>query len=59
MRKIIVNEDVYEIDVCHHCGEDTLELVEGTHPWNNVKHWYCNTCDSTYYFNDETICIKV
>ncbi len=59
MRKIIVDNEVYEIDICHHCGEDSLELSEWANPWNNVKLWQCKTCDSSYYFNDETICIKV
>jgi hypothetical protein len=59
MRKIIVGDDVYEVDCCHHCGNDTLSLTKGSTPWDDIHYWYCDSCDSTYSLDNETICIKV
>jgi hypothetical protein len=53
MRKIIVNDKVYEVNPCLHCGEDTIEYVNADEPWHD-EYWSCSSCDSSYViFNNE------
>lgn len=56
MRKIIVDDKVYEVNPCLQCGEDTIVYVRAKRLRHN-EHWLCSSCDSTYVISNKEIAI--
>ena len=56
MRKIIVDDKIYEVNPCLHCGEDVIEHIPSDEPWHD-EYWGCPSCDSSYVIFNKEIAI--
>jgi hypothetical protein len=57
MRKIIIEDTIYEVNPCLHCGEDLIEYNHSDEPWHD-EQWICSNCCSTYVIFNKEIAIK-